>query len=267
MLVGEKLTKRYGKKLAVDRVSFQVGKGEIVGLLGKNGAGKTTTFRMTVGVIPPNSGKVVLDGVDVTRYPMYKRARLGIGYLPQDSSVFRGLTVYQNLMAILQVVERDSAVRKDRARQLLEELGIEKLSGRISASLSGGERRRLEIARALVAKPKILLLDEPFTGIDPIAVGDVKDLVVGLVKRDISILITDHNVRDTLSITDRAYILEDGRILASGTSAELVENKAVLKAYLGEGVEAPLSEEIDRWRKKRAGGTEQDEETVSEDLQ
>ncbi len=258
MLAGEKLTKRYGKKLAVDRVSFEVGKGEIVGLLGKNGAGKTTTFRMTVGVIAHDGGKVTLDGVDVTKYPMYKRARLGIGYLPQDSSVFRGLTVENNLMAILQVVESDRKARRERARQLLEELGIEKLAGRLSANLSGGERRRLEIARALVTTPKVLLLDEPFTGIDPIAVGDVKDLVVGLVKRDISILITDHNVRDTLSITDRAYILEAGRILASGTPQELMANKVVRDAYLGEGISSTLSEEIDRWRKKRddtgAGG-------------
>jgi len=252
VLVVEGLTKRYGKKLAADRVSFQVGRGEIVGLLGKNGAGKTTTFRMTVGVIAADGGKVMLDGVDVTRYPMYKRARMGIGYLPQDSSVFRGLTVEQNLLAILEVVEKDRKARKTRAKELLGELGIERLAKRMSANLSGGERRRLEIARALVSKPKILLLDEPFTGIDPIAVGDVKDLVVGLVKRDISILITDHNVRDTLSITDRAYILEDGEILAAGTPKELVENARVRESYFGEGVEASLSEEIDRWRKKRS---------------
>jgi lipopolysaccharide export system ATP-binding protein len=262
MLVGENLTKRYGKKLAVDRVSFEVGRGEIVGLLGKNGAGKTTTFRMTVGAIAPDGGRVILKEVDVTRYPMYKRARLGIGYLPQDSSVFRGLTVYENLMAILQIVERNRQVRKARARQLLEELGIDKLADRLSANLSGGERRRLEIARALVTKPKVLLLDEPFTGIDPIAVGDVKDLVVGLVKRDISILITDHNVRDTLSITDRAYILEDGRILASGTPEELVRNKVVRDAYLGEGVESSLAEEMDRWRKRRAISAPAQEEAI-----
>jgi lipopolysaccharide export system ATP-binding protein len=267
MLVGENLTKRYGKKLAVDRVSFEVGKGEIVGLLGKNGAGKTTTFRMTVGVIAPDGGRVILDKKDVTKHPMYKRARLGISYLPQDSSVFRGLTVYDNLMAILQIVERDKGVRKARAKQLLEELGIDKLALRLSANLSGGERRRLEIARALVSKPKILLLDEPFTGIDPIAVGDVKDLVVGLVKRDISILITDHNVRDTLSITDRAYILEEGCIFASGTPGELVENETVRQAYLGEGVDSSLSEEIDRWRKKRAGDVPVQGQAVQEDSQ
>lgn len=267
MLVGDKLTKRYGKKLAVDRVSFEVGQGEIVGLLGKNGAGKTTTFRMTVGVIATDGGKVLLDGTDVTKYPMYKRARLGIGYLPQDSSVFRGLTVYDNLMAILQIVEPDRKTRSARAQQLLGELGIDRLALRLSANLSGGERRRLEIARALVSKPKILLLDEPFTGIDPIAVGDVKELVVGLVKRDISILITDHNVRDTLSITDRAYILEEGRILANGTPGELVENETVRQAYLGEGVDSSLSEEIDRWRRKRADSVPLKDEAVQEGLQ
>jgi len=267
MLVGDKLTKRYGKKLAVDRVSFEVGRGEIVGLLGKNGAGKTTTFRMTVGVIATDGGKVLLDGTDVTKYPMYKRARLGIGYLPQDSSVFRGLTVYDNLMAILQIVEPDRKARSARAQQLLGELGIERLALRLSANLSGGERRRLEIARALVSRPKILLLDEPFTGIDPIAVGDVKELVVGLVKRDISILITDHNVRDTLSITDRAYILEEGRILANGTPGELVENETVRQAYLGEGVDSSLSEEIDRWRRKRADSASLQDEAVQEGSQ
>jgi lipopolysaccharide export system ATP-binding protein len=259
MLVAENLTKRYGKKLVVDRVSFEVGKGEIVGLLGKNGAGKTTTFRMTVGVIGQDGGRVILEGKDVTRYPMYRRARLGIGYLPQDSSVFRGLTVEQNLMAILEMVEGNRGERKARARQLLGELGIEQLADRLSANLSGGERRRLEIARALVTRPKILLLDEPFTGIDPIAVGDVKDLVVGLVKRNISILITDHNVRDTLSITDRAYILEAGRILASGTPEELVENKLVRDAYFGEGVSSSLSEEIERWRARRSGDAREKE--------
>lgn len=267
MLAGENLTKRYGKRLAVDRVSFEVGRGEIVGLLGKNGAGKTTTFRMTVGVTPADGGRVVLDDANVTKYPMYKRARLGIGYLPQDSSVFRGLTVWENLMAILQVVEKDRQTRNKRAGQLLRELGIEELSGRLSANLSGGERRRLEIARALVARPKILLLDEPFTGIDPIAVGDVKDLVVGLVKRDISVLITDHNVRDTLSITDRAYILEGGRILANGTPEELVDNEVVREAYLGEGVESSLSEEIDRWRKRRNDSPSTEEKTVREGSQ
>jgi lipopolysaccharide export system ATP-binding protein len=255
VLVGENLTKRYGRRLAVDRVSFDVRRGEIVGLLGRNGAGKTTTFRMTVGVIEPDGGRVTLDGTDVSRYPMYKRARLGIGYLPQDSSVFRGLTVEQNVMAILEIVERNRHARKARAQELLEELGIEKLAKSLSSTLSGGERRRLEIARALVTRPKVLLLDEPFTGIDPIAVGDVKELVVGLVKREIGVLITDHNVRDTLSITDRAYILEDGRILARGTPEELVENQAVRDSYFGEGVSSSLSEEMERWRgKKSAGG-------------
>ncbi len=253
MLAGENLTKRYGRNVVVNRVSFRIGKGEIVGLLGKNGAGKTTTFRMTMGVIPPDRGKVILDGVDVTGYPMYKRARLGLGYLPQDSSVFRGLTVRDNVMAILQIVERDSKVRQERAQKLLEELGIAKLAGSVSANLSGGERRRLEIARALVPRPKILLLDEPFTGIDPIAVGDVKELVVGLVKRDIGVLITDHNVRDCLSITDRAYILENGKILARGAPEELVEDRLVREIYFGEGVSSSLSEEIERWRKKREG--------------
>jgi lipopolysaccharide export system ATP-binding protein len=254
VLAGDNLTKRYGKKLAVDRVSFEVRKGEIVGLLGRNGAGKTTTFRMTVGVIAPDGGKVALDGVDVSRHAMYKRARLGIGYLPQDSSVFRGLTVEQNVMAIVEIVERNKEARRARVHELLTELGIEKLAHSLSSTLSGGERRRLEIARALVTRPKVLLLDEPFTGIDPIAVGDVKELVVGLVKRDIAVLITDHNVRDTLSITDRAYILEDGRILARGTPEELVENKTVRDSYFGEGVSSSLSEEIERWRGKRAAG-------------
>lgn len=267
MLAAENLSKRYGRRLVVEGVSFAVGNGEIVGLLGKNGAGKTTTFRMTMGVIEPLGGKVTLDGVDVTKYPMYKRARMGIGYLPQDSSVFRGLTVQENVMAILEIVEPSREVRKERAAQLLRELGIEKLADSLASTLSGGERRRLEIARALVPKPKILLLDEPFTGIDPIAVGDVKELVVGLVRRDISILITDHNVRDTLSITDRAYIMEEGKILASGTPRELVENQVVRDAYFGEGVSSSLSEEIDRWHKKRSGTDGSREKMAPEGLQ
>jgi lipopolysaccharide export system ATP-binding protein len=195
---------------------------------------------------------------------MYRRARLGIGYLPQDSSVFRGLTVEQNVMAILEIVERSKEARKARAQELLRELGIEKLADSLSSTLSGGERRRLEIARALVTRPKVLLLDEPFTGIDPIAVGDVKELVVGLVKRDIGVLITDHNVRDTLSITDRAYILEDGRILARGTPEELVENKAVRDSYFGEGVSSSLSEEIERWREKRGASPEPEDAAGTE---
>ena len=249
MLRLEDLRKRFGAKVAVDGVSLKVAEGEIVGLLGKNGAGKTTTFRMAVGLLVPDGGRVELFGKDVTNWPMFRRARLGLGYLPQEHSVFGGLTVRQNIEAILEARGVGRRVRRERVEKLLREFGIAGLSGRRAADLSGGEKRRLEIARALATEPKILLLDEPFTGIDPIAIQDIKRLVVGLVRRGIGLLLTDHNVRDTLSVVDRAYILDEGRILASGSPADLVKDPLVKKTYLGEAFEASFEEEMARWQK------------------
>lgn len=228
------LVKVYKKRRVVDQVDLELSQGEIVGLLGPNGAGKTTTFYMIVGLIPPESGEVYIDDENVTHVPMYKRARRGIGYLSQEPSVFRRLTVEQNLLAILETLPLSPSEREERLESLLDELSIKHLRKNKAYSLSGGERRRLEITRALVTSPKFMLLDEPFAGIDPIAVDDIQRIVAGLKQRGLGVLITDHNVRETLSITDRAYIMFDGRIHLEGTSEELVSDPQARKLYLGE---------------------------------
>ena len=227
------LTKSYGGRTVVRGVSLDVSSGEIVGLLGPNGAGKTTTFYMTVGLTPPDSGTVELDGQDVTDDPMYIRARKGIGYLPQEPSIFRGLTVEQNLLAILETMGLDGATRRARLRELLAELNLTPLAQSPSHTLSGGERRRAEITRALVISPKFILLDEPFAGIDPIAVTDIQKIIFHLKERGIGVLITDHNVRETLRITDRAYIVHGGAIFKSGTPDSLAADEEVRRIYLG----------------------------------
>ena len=227
------LTKRYGGRDVVRGISVSVQSGEIVGLLGPNGAGKTTTFYMTVGLVPPDAGRVELDGVDVTHAPMYVRARAGIGYLPQEPSIFRGLTVEENLFAILETTTLARHAREARARHLLDELHLTHVASSPAHTLSGGERRRAEIARALVIDPKFILLDEPFAGIDPIAVTDIQHLIFHLKARGIGVLITDHNVRETLRITDRAYIVHDGTIYRSGTPDALASDAEVRRIYLG----------------------------------
>ena len=227
------LTKSYGGRTVVRGVSIEVGSGEIVGLLGPNGAGKTTTFYMTVGLTAPDSGRVELDGQDVTSDPMYVRARKGIGYLPQEPSIFRGLTVEQNILAILETLGVDRAARERRLAELLGELGLASLAKSPAYTLSGGERRRAEITRALVISPRFILLDEPFAGIDPIAVTEIQKIVFHLRDRGIGVLITDHNVRETLRITDRAYIVHDGGIYRSGTPAALAADEDVRGIYLG----------------------------------
>jgi lipopolysaccharide export system ATP-binding protein len=228
------LTKSYGGRTVVRGVSLDVASGEIVGLLGPNGAGKTTTFYMTVGLTQPDSGRVELDGHDVTDDPMYIRARKGIGYLPQEPSIFRGLTVEQNLLAILETMGLDGATRRARLRELLAELNLTPLAHAPAHTLSGGERRRVEIARALATRPSYMLLDEPFAGIDPIAVGDIQALVRHLTNRGIGVLITDHNVRETLGLTDRAYIIYSGEVLMEGRAEDIVNNPDVRRLYLGE---------------------------------
>jgi lipopolysaccharide export system ATP-binding protein len=227
------LTKSYGGRTVVQGVSLDVASGEIVGLLGPNGAGKTTTFYMTVGLTQPDSGRVELDGLDVTDDPMYIRARKGIGYLPQEPSIFRGLTVEQNLLAILETTGLDGAARRTRLRELLAELNLTPLAHAPAHTLSGGERRRAEITRALVISPKFILLDEPFAGIDPIAVSDIQKIIFHLKARGIGVLITDHNVRETLRITDRAYIVHAGGIFKSGTPDSLAADDEVRRIYLG----------------------------------
>jgi lipopolysaccharide export system ATP-binding protein len=229
----EALTKSYSGRTVVRGVSVEVHSGEVVGLLGPNGAGKTTTFYMTVGLTAPDSGRVLLDGADVTHDPMYIRARKGIGYLPQEPSVFRGLTVQQNILAILETLGLSAAERRTRLRTLLAELNLTPLADSPAYTLSGGERRRVEITRALVISPRFILLDEPFAGIDPIAVGDIQDIVSHLSERGIGVLITDHNVRETLRITDRAYIVNEGTIFRSGTPDSLAEDEEVRRVYLG----------------------------------
>jgi lipopolysaccharide export system ATP-binding protein len=213
---------------------MEIASGEVVGLLGPNGAGKTTTFSMVVGLTAPDSGRVLLDGTDVTDDPMYVRARKGIGYLPQEASIFRGLTVEQNILAILETIDSNGTDRRTRLRELLGELGLTPLAKSPAYTLSGGERRRLEICRALAAEPSFILLDEPFAGIDPIAVIDIQKIIAHLRDRGIGILITDHNVRETLKITDRAYILREGEVFRSGTPAELASDEEVRRVYLGE---------------------------------
>ena len=229
----EQLTKAFGGRTVVRAVDLQVTSGEVVGLLGPNGAGKTTTFGMVVGLIGPDSGRVLLDDHDVTSDAMYVRARKGIGYLPQEPSIFRGLSVEQNVMAILETLPIDGATRRQRLSELLDELGLTSLARSRAYTLSGGERRRVEITRALVNRPKFILLDEPFAGIDPIAVGEIQKIIGHLRERGIGVLITDHNVRETLRITDRAYIVHDGSVFRAGTPAELAADDDVKRTYLG----------------------------------
>ena len=228
------LTKSYGGRTVVRGVSLEVGSGEIVGLLGPNGAGKTTTFYMTVGLTVADSGRVILDGEDVTDDPMYVRARKGIGYLPQEPSIFRGLTVEQNILAILETLDLNYAARQERLTELLAELNLTPLAKAPAHTLSGGERRRAEITRALVISPRFILLDEPFAGIDPIAVTDIQNIIFHLKERGIGVLVTDHNVRETLRITDRAYIVHDGVIFKSGTPDSLAADEEVRRIYLGD---------------------------------
>lgn len=234
ILRSEKLKKVYKKRAVVDNVSVQVQQGEVVGLLGPNGAGKTTTFYMIVGMIKPNDGKVFLENLEITDEPMYKRAKMGIGYLPQEASVFRRLSVEDNIMAVLQMMNLTHEERKQRQEKLLNELGIVNVRKNLGFQLSGGERRRCEIARALATDPKFILLDEPFAGVDPIAVEDIMNIVANLKTKGIGILVTDHNVHETLSIVDRAYILINGKIFKDGTAHDLAEDAEVRKLYLGE---------------------------------
>jgi lipopolysaccharide export system ATP-binding protein len=234
ILRSEELIKVYKKRKVVNEVSIEVKQGEVVGLLGPNGAGKTTTFYMFIGCIKPNSGKVLIDSEDITNLPMYKRAQKGIGYLSQETSIFRKLTVEENILAILEMQKLDKKERRIRLEGLLNELDITSLARNKAYTLSGGERRRVEITRALVTEPKFMLLDEPFLGIDPIAVEDIQKIIFRLKQKNLGILITDHNVRETLSITDRAYIINLGEIFKDGTSSELVNDEKVRKLYLGE---------------------------------
>jgi lipopolysaccharide export system ATP-binding protein len=234
LLRAERLTKSFGGRRVVNAVTIDVAAGEVVGLLGPNGAGKTTTFYMIVGLTRPDSGRVWLDGQDITALPMYQRARRGVSYLPQEPSVFRKLTVEQNIMAILETLDLSAEERGARLAQLLDELDMARLAKNTALSLSGGERRRLEITRALVVSPAFMLLDEPFAGIDPIAVVDIQGIVTQLKKRGIGVLITDHNVRETLGICDRAYILNDGAVLEEGVPARIAASTQARRIYLGE---------------------------------
>jgi lipopolysaccharide export system ATP-binding protein len=237
ILRAEHLIKRYKARTVVNNVSVEVKQGEIVGLLGPNGAGKTTTFYMIVGLIKPNEGKIFLDKDDITVLPMYKRAQNGVGYLAQEASVFRKLTVEENIMAVLEMTDMPKVQRKEKVESLLEEFSLTHVRKNIGMVLSGGERRRTEIARALAVDPKFVLLDEPFAGVDPIAVEEIQTIVARLKNKNIGILITDHNVNETLSITDRAYLLFEGKILKSGTAEELAEDPEVRKVYLGKHFE------------------------------
>ena len=234
-LVAAHLGKSYKRRPVVRDVSLSLRRGEVVGLLGPNGAGKTTCFYLLTGLVTPDVGTIEIDGLDVTRFPMYRRARLGLGYLPQEASIFRGLSVEDNIRAVLEVVEPDYATREGMLNELLAEFGITHLRRAPSMALSGGERRRLEIARALASQPHFVLLDEPFAGIDPIALGDIRDLVAQLRDRGIGVLITDHNVQATLEIVQRAYIIHDGRVLMEGLPRDIVEHTDVRRVYLGEG--------------------------------
>ncbi|HSI19126.1 MAG TPA: LPS export ABC transporter ATP-binding protein [Sphingomonas sp.] len=229
------IAKSYDKRAVLTDVSVSVGRGEVIGLLGPNGAGKTTCFYSVMGLVKPDSGRIMLDGEDITGLPMYRRAILGLGYLPQETSIFRGLSVEKNISTVLELAVTDPVARAARLEQLLDEFGLTRLRDAPAMALSGGERRRAEIARALAADPSIMLLDEPFAGIDPISIADIRDLVKDLRKRNIGVLITDHNVRETLEIVDRAYIIYDGRVLFTGSPEELVADANVRRLYLGEG--------------------------------
>ncbi len=234
LLETHELTKSFRKRVVVKGVSLQLKEGEVVGLLGPNGAGKTTTFNMITGLLKPDSGKVYFNSKDITRYPMYKRAREGIAYLAQEPSIFRNMTVEDNLLAILEFMDGDRNEHRERAYSILKELNIDHLATQYAYTLSGGERRRVEIARALVTRPKVFLLDEPFAGIDPIAISELQTMVKNLKNMGISVIITDHNVRDTLAITDRAYIISDGKVICAGTPEEVARDERVRQVYLGE---------------------------------
>lgn len=234
ILSSHNLVKKYKKRTVVNNVSIEVKQGECVGLLGPNGAGKTTSFYMTVGLVKPDSGRVMLDNEDITSLPMYKRAQKGLGYLPQEASIFRTLSVEDNIKAVLEMTKLDKAEQADKLEELLEEFGLNRVRKSPGNVLSGGERRRCEIARALAVNPKFVLLDEPFAGIDPIAVEDIQQIVAKLKHKNIGILITDHNVHETLSIVDRAYLLFEGKILKGGTARELADDEMVRKVYLGQ---------------------------------
>ena len=229
------LKKSFKKRTVVNGVSLNISKGEIVGLLGPNGAGKSTSFYMIVGLLKPEKGSIMLNGEDITRLPMYKRCKAGIGYLPQEASVFRKMSVYDNIMAALEFTYDDNKVRKERAEALIEEFHINYVAKSYGYALSGGERRRVEIARCLATEPDFILLDEPFAGIDPISVADIQEMVYSLKDRDIGVLITDHNVRDTLKITDRGYIITEGSVLTQGSPNDILSNKDVIDKYLGKG--------------------------------
>jgi lipopolysaccharide export system ATP-binding protein len=229
------LVRRYGRRTVVDGVSVHLLPGEVVGLLGPNGAGKTTTFYMIAGLVPPSGGRILIDGREVTRWPIHQRARAGLGYLPQEASIFRGMTVAENLLAIMEAIHVPSQDRGGMLEELLGAMSVTHLADKTGATLSGGERRRVEIARALVSRPSYLLLDEPFAGIDPITVGELQNLIRSLRDRGLGVLITDHNVRDTLGITDRAYLLAGGKILEEGPPARIAASEQARKIYLGEG--------------------------------
>ena len=229
------IAKSYDKRVVLSDVSLSVARGEVVGLLGPNGAGKTTCFYSIMGLVRPDAGRIMLDGADITKLPMYRRAILGLGYLPQETSIFRGLTVEQNIAAVLELSEPDKTARIEKLEKLLDEFGLARLRRSPAMALSGGERRRAEIARALAADPSIILLDEPFAGIDPLSIGDIRDLVADLKTRGIGVLITDHSVRETLELVDRACIIYDGQVLLAGSPAELVADADVRRLYLGEG--------------------------------
>jgi len=233
ILKSEKLLKKYSKRTVVNEVSLEVKQGEIVGLLGPNGAGKTTNFYMIVGLIKPDGGKIFLDTTEITKLPMYKRARLGIGYLPQEASVFRDLSIEDNIKAVLEMTKLSKKEQAEKTESLLDEFGLQHVRKSKGSVLSGGERRRTEIARALAVDPKFILLDEPFAGVDPIAVGDIQYIVAKLKYRNIGVLITDHNVQETLSITDRAYLLFEGKLLRAGTAEQLAADPLVREKYLG----------------------------------
>lgn len=237
MLRTEDLVKKYRTRTVVNHVSINVKQGEIVGLLGPNGAGKTTTFYMSVGLVTPNQGKIFLDDTEITGYPVYKRARLGIGYLAQEASIFRKMTVEDNIRSVLEMTDKPKEYRREKMESLIEEFGLQKVRKNLGDRLSGGERRRAEIARCLAIDPKFIMLDEPFAGVDPIAVQDIQTIVARLKHKNIGILITDHNVHETLSITDRAYLLFEGKVLFQGTAEELAANEIVREKYLGRDFE------------------------------